>query len=110
MFRIDFKRFKESVAFADVFRLLRWKSSAVQAGRLRGPCPLCGGSEKSQRFSVDLDGKKWFCLKCKKGGNHLDLYLQAKDLSLYDGATDLAAALGMRLPEEGGTEKRYSVS
>ncbi|WP_150002269.1 hypothetical protein [Iodidimonas gelatinilytica] len=50
------------------------------AGRMTGPCPLCGGSARSGRFSVHLARNVWACFACPPppgkraaGGGPVDL-------------------------------------
>lgn len=57
-------------------------------GRQRmGECPVHGGSDS---LSVDTATGRWLCFACgAKGGNMLDLHMQAHGLSLRDAAREL---------------------
>lgn len=43
------------------------------AGRLVGPCPVCGGKVTSQRFEILDDGMSWVCAVCPDGGDVIRL-------------------------------------
>jgi hypothetical protein len=55
------------------------------AGRLVGPCPICGGKATSQRFEVLADGESWVCAVCPDGGDVIRL------VQLVEGVDFLAA-------------------
>jgi hypothetical protein len=42
-------------------------------GRLVGPCPMCGGSAKAQRFEIRDNGESWVCAVCLDGGDVIAL-------------------------------------
>lgn len=44
-----------------------------QSGRLVGPCPLCGGDDKSSRFSVEVRKNLFYCFACQTGGGPVEL-------------------------------------
>jgi hypothetical protein len=43
------------------------------AGRLVGPCPVCGGKVTSQRFEILDNGESWVCAVCPDGGDVIRL-------------------------------------
>lgn len=43
------------------------------AGRLVGPCPICGGRVTSQRFEVIEKTESWVCAVCPDGGDVIRL-------------------------------------
>jgi CHC2 zinc finger len=43
------------------------------AGRLVGPCPVCGGRAASQRFVIFEDGLTWACVVCPDNGDVIRL-------------------------------------
>lgn len=43
------------------------------AGRLVGPCPICGGRVSSQRFEILQGGDSWVCAVCPDGGDVIRL-------------------------------------
>jgi hypothetical protein len=53
------------------------------AGRLVGPCPLCGGKVTSQRFEI-LDEQSWGCAACKDGGDVIRLVEKAEGCSFRE--------------------------
>jgi len=51
------------------------------AGRLVGPCPICGGRVTSQRFEILDDGVSWVCAVCPDGGDVIRLVEKAEGCS-----------------------------
>jgi hypothetical protein len=48
------------------------------AGRLIGPCPICGGRPTSQRFEILQNGESWVCAVCPDGGDVIRLVEKAE--------------------------------
>ncbi|WP_316172432.1 CHC2 zinc finger domain-containing protein [Bradyrhizobium sp. SZCCHNRI2049] len=48
--------------------------------RLAGPCPMCGGKQRSGRFEVIEDGMSWVCAVCSDGGDVIKLVQQVEGL------------------------------
>jgi hypothetical protein len=54
------------------------------AGRLVGPCPICGGRVTSQRFEILDDGASWVCAVCPDGGDVIRLVEKAEGCSFLE--------------------------
>jgi hypothetical protein len=54
------------------------------AGKLVGPCPICGGKVTSQRFEILKDGESWVCAVCPDGGDVIRLVEKAEGCSFLD--------------------------
>jgi hypothetical protein len=94
---IDFEEVKANVTIRQVCDALQWKPSGGNAHTWYGPCPLHCSNHVGQRYlrrccSIDLAQNRWYCHKCKKGGNQLDLFAQARKLSLYEAALVLVVS------------------
>jgi hypothetical protein len=50
------------------------------AGRLVGPCPICGGRATSQRFEVFANEDSWACAVCPDGGDVIRLVEKVEGL------------------------------
>jgi hypothetical protein len=50
------------------------------AGRLVGPCPICGGRATSQRFEVFANEDSWACAVCHDGGDVIRLVEKVEGL------------------------------
>jgi hypothetical protein len=50
------------------------------AGRLVGPCPMCGGRATSQRFEVFANEDSWACAVCHDGGDVIRLVEKVEGL------------------------------
>lgn len=94
-------------AGADIFAAARAVPIAELAGmtalrragpqRLAGPCPMCGGSDRSSRFQVDLSRNLWCCFACPPaagqqvaGGDVIALERALRGGSVRDAAARLA--------------------
>jgi hypothetical protein len=72
------------------------------AGRLVGPCPVCGGKVTSQRFEIFEKDQGWACAACHQGGDIIRL------VQLVEGCDFLAAIerLGGRATVDPGAAKK----
>ena len=96
---IDFPAVRAAAPIAEVLRLLGFKALSSRGRQLRGPCPLHGSTSGTSRcFSANLDRHQFHCFKCNRGGNALDLWAAAKQLTPYDAAIDMCDRLGLPLP------------
>jgi hypothetical protein len=69
---------KSRLRVEDVYGEL--SGARVSGGKLRAPCPLHGGKNRS--FVVDLATLRWFChSKCNVGGGPLDFMLRVRGKS-----------------------------
>ena len=110
---IDFLAVRATISMAEVLQLLHFKPTRVAGQQQRGPCPMHGSaSSRSRSFSANLADNTFYCFKCAKGGNHLDLWAAATKQTIYAAALDLCNRLNRPVPRmgrpqaESGTEKR----
>ena len=95
---IDFVALRDQVSIQDVLTLLRFQVASCRGTRLRGCCPLqC--SDDPHAFAVDIKLNKYYCHRCHRGGNQLDLWCVTQGLSIHPAAQDLCARLGIPVPE-----------
>jgi putative transposase len=103
---IDFAAVRALVTIAAVLQLLGFQANSTHGAQQRGPCPLHGSTAGTSRcFSANLDEQCFQCFKCGCSGNALDLWAKAKQLSIYDAASDLCQRLGITLPLLGSRNK-----
>jgi putative transposase len=96
---IDFAAVNAAVTMAAVLQLLGFKALSTRGAQQRGPCPMHGAViGTSKCFSVNLNDNIFHCFKCSRSGNALDLWAQAKRLTIYDAAIDLCERLHITLP------------
>ncbi len=95
---IDDAAVRRLVPMSRVLEWLDYEPRIRQGDRLRGACMLagCGGSELS--FSIDLERNLWYCFRCQRGGNQLDLWRLVRDRLLYTAATELCGLAGHPVP------------
>jgi DNA primase len=65
----------------------------VKLRRGRGPCPICGTSDRSQAFSVR--GDKWRCFACQAHGDVIDLIRALDGVPLGEAILRCAAMCGL---------------
>lgn len=95
---IDYAAVRERVPIRDVLKLLGFQPTRRRGSRLRGRCPLqC--SEDPRACAVDMAIDKFYCHRCHRGGNQLDLWCVTQGLSIHDAAQDLCARLSIPVPE-----------
>ena len=90
---IDFRQARAEVQLAEVLRLLG------HAPRRRGPCPVHGSrSPRSRSFAAELERNLWYCFRCRRGGNALDLWIAVTGHPLHEAVLDLYRRLGHSVP------------
>lgn len=92
---IDYRALRAAVSLQQVLDLLRFKPTRCHGRKVRGHCPLHDPAQKGHRrcFSADLDGNRFYCFRCGKGGNQLDLWSLSQGLAIYPAAIDLCRHL-----------------
>lgn len=93
------KQIKEQV---DIFQL------AQEFGyKVRGNKILCFlHNEKTPSCHLYQNTNSYFCFGCKIRGSVIDFYMHHKNLSFKDACRNLAARLGIELPEESEEDKQ----
>jgi putative transposase len=96
---IDFAAIRAAVTLVAVLDLLGFQAQRCHGGQQRGPCPLHGSTAGTACcFSANLEQHTFHCFKCGRGGNALDLWVQATGQPIYDAAVDLCQRLAIPLP------------
>ena len=97
---IDFATVRAALSLAEVLALLRFVPNRIRGAEQRGPCPVHGShnAARSSCFSANIVENIWYCFKCGKGGNALDLWVAATGQNAYDAAVDLCQRLSRPLP------------
>ena len=72
---------------------------------LFGLCPFHG--EKTASFSVAPDKGIYYCFGCHKGGGVINFMMELEGLSYPDAVRNLAARVGMEVPEDDQYQSRY---
>ena len=106
---IDFPYLRSQITLERVLRHLGYFDRLRGAGpQRRGPCPVHGAKRtRGRTFSVHLGKNVYQCFHppCGASGNVLDLWCQIHQLTLHEGALDLAQTLDLKL-HPGQKEKR----
>lgn len=90
---IDYRQARAEVRLGDVLRLLG------QEPRRRGRCPVHESrSLRSRSFAADLERNLWYCFRCRRGGNALDLWVAVTRQPLHQAVLALYERLGRSVP------------
>ena len=84
---VDFRDIRSRLTMEKVLQHYDLLDTFKRSGHtLSGPCPIHGGTNKTQ-FRVDLEKNLWNCFsECKHGGNTLDFICRMDGLSIHDAA------------------------
>lgn len=97
MIPIDFRRLRELVGMAQVLDVIGWRPRRKLGAQLYGPCPL-RPSRRGRDRVFTVNGDRWFCFGCSRGGNHLDLWAAVRGLPLLPAAYELCERLHVAPP------------
>lgn len=117
---LDYRFIRLAVPIQNVLNMMGWRRRTLKCGTARGPCPFHSGPlDKSRSFAVNYDTDRWYCHRCKDGGDVIDLYARWKGLGTYEAAVKLCEERKLTLPKRAhhqasvpdpwygkGTEKR----
>lgn len=94
---IDLHEVVASVRLLDALALLRWPGRGLWGDNHRGPCPVRGCIHR-YRQPFWCCNERWYCHKCKQGGDVLDLWAAVNGMSLFEAARDLCRAFALDVP------------
>ena len=111
---VNFQRVREAIPIMRVLGLVAFKRMKQHGAEARGVCPLCKREGRRERaFAVDLGRDKWWCHRCHRGGDVIDLWAAFTGMGAYEAAIDLCNVLNIPVPyvagpwkQREGTEKR----
>ena len=96
---IDFRRLRAEITIEQVLHLLGFEPVSRSGPQWYGPCPLHKSTRKRSRsFSVNVTRGCYYCHRCHRHGNLLDLWAAATKLPLHRAAIDLCERLGREVP------------
>ena len=98
---LDYGRIREAISLQRVLELIGYRWLRKNGTQHCGRCPLqCGVRPRACSFY--LKRNLWYCHKCSRGGNQLDLFAAVYRLSLYPAAVKLCAMAGIDPPLKTG--------
>ena len=96
---IDYRAARADVRLAEVLALIEFVPQCCHGRQLRGRCPLHRSSRPTSRsFAAHVGKNVWYCFRCNKGGNALDLWVAVTRQPLHAAVCDLYDRLGRALP------------
>ena len=96
---VDFNLLRAEITMEQVLDQLGFHPTSRSGSPLHGPCAVHGStSERSRTFSVNLDTGGYYCHKCDRHGNQLELWTAVQELPMYQAAMDLCRVLGRDVP------------
>lgn len=105
MLNIDFKMLQNEVKLDDVLSLLGHNPRKVE-NRLRWICVRCSTGPDDNVCAYDFGTRKWYCHRCKCGGDVIDLYAHAKGMRAMQAAHEIVEKLGIAPERVEWTEAR----
>ena len=97
---IDYAEVRSQIKMIDVLTWLQYQPEHVHGAHLRGRCPFPECTSQSHRtFCVSLTKQAFHCFHCGRHGNHLDLWAELTDESLYTAAIHLCQQAGIPVPD-----------
>lgn len=95
--KISYAEVRQQVNIEEVLAFIGYVCLTSIGRKWVGQCPLrCCDSLRCCSFK--LPRSLWYCHKCHRGGNQLDLYAQVRGLSLYPAAVALCERAGIAVP------------
>lgn len=96
---VDFNRLRAEVTMEQVLDLLGFEPVRRSGDQWSGCCPLHGAaSNRRLPFSVNVVIARYRCHQCGSQGNHIELWMAATKLPVYQAAIHLCHALGRDVP------------
>jgi DNA primase len=97
---VDFRRLRADITMEQVLHLLRFEPVTRTGPQWYGRCPFHASTSRRSRrsFSVNVALGRYYCHRCHRHGNQLDLWVAATHLPLYQAAIDLCQRLGRDVP------------
>jgi len=98
---LDYRALRAQLPIQAVLELLNYVPQQIRGDQWRGPCPLHGERAQNRSescFAVNVRKQVFFCHRCRRGGNQLDLWAAATQLPLYQAALGLCQRLRLAPP------------
>jgi DNA primase len=96
---VDFDRLRAEITMEEVLHLLAFEPAARSGAQWYGGCPLHESSRRRSRcFSVNVAMGRYYCHRCHRRGNALELWATATQLPLHQAAIELCRRLGRDVP------------
>lgn len=96
---VDFYRLRSEITMQQVLNLLGFEPIGRSGPQWYGRCPLHeAASQRSHPFSVNVAIGRYYCHRCRRHGNPLELWAEATRLPLHAAAIDLCERLGREVP------------
>jgi DNA primase len=95
---IDYRAARADVRLAEVLDLLGFVPCAGHGQQVRGACPLHGTRGRRRSFAAHLSKNIWYCFRCNRGGNALELWAAVTRQPLHAAVCDLYQRLGRDVP------------
>ena len=97
--RLDYRALRALIPIRAVLEELHYAPLVIRGDQWRGLCPLHGSQDSSDPcFSVHVRKHVFFCHRCHRGGNQLDLWAAAIHLPLYSASLNLCQRLHLTPP------------
>jgi DNA primase len=88
---IDYRELRRRLDMHDVLAWMKWQANTRRGEYLRGSCPFCSAVRcpRDRYFVVHVARQLFNCLRCKQGGDVLELWAKYRKTNLNAAATEL---------------------
>jgi hypothetical protein len=94
---IDFETVKRFISVVKALGMWGWRGRVYWWPNHRGQCPLCAGTDP-YRPPFWATEERWYCHKCKTGGDVIDLWRALHIMTWREAAVDLCRSTGLSVP------------
>jgi len=101
---LDFRLLNEQLNVYEVARALDLHQFHGQSAYWRGECPFHQStSRKPRSLKIDPGSRKWYCHKCHRGGDLIDLWAGVRGISLIAAAAQMSVEFRIHAEQRRGT-------
>lgn len=94
---INFKLLRNRFPCTPLLQAGCWPRTWGGEPAARGPCPVCDLHHPNSR-DLWLSPFRWYCHKCRKGGDAIDLYALLHNCNVHQAARALCELHGIPVP------------
>jgi hypothetical protein len=94
---INYRLIRDAIPVLWVLERLGWEPQYRRGQKCRGWCPV--HSQTGHRSTIlAVDGTHWYCHRCRRGGDAIDMYSLVTGEPLYESAVHLCEEFSLDVP------------
>jgi len=96
---VDFHQLRKRITMRQVLDLMAFEPQHCRGDQWYGGCPWHDSqSHRPRHFSVNLASGRYYCHRCQRHGNQLELWAAFRRQPLYPASINLCQQLGIEVP------------